>query len=127
MGHDAHPGQLRTTHRPPWGPCQCLSIKLRRAQTRKRDGSKGHVTAFPAVAAAGPSEPDTGSRHLQGHRGALGDEWGPQESDGTFIAGIIVAGFTFHRETRDESPDVMLNAERVRPYLRTCGFSEAQE
>ena len=96
------------------------------SQTRKRAGSKGHVTAFPAVAPGGWT---VGTRHRikAGHRGALGDEWGPQESDGTFIAGTIVAGFTFHRETRDESPDVMLNAERVRPYLRTCGFSEAQE
>ena len=58
--------------------------------------------------------------------GSSGAERGTQESGGTYFAGIIAAGLTFHQETRDESPDLMLDAECVRRYLRTCGFSKAQ-
>jgi len=54
------------------------------------------------------------------------DEPRPVCSGGTYFAGITAAGLTFHQETRDESPDLMLDAECVRRYLRTCGFSEAQ-
>jgi hypothetical protein len=36
------------------------------------------------------------------------------------------AGLKFHRATRDVSPDLEVDAEHVRPYLRRCGFSEAQ-
>ena len=36
------------------------------------------------------------------------------------------AGIKFLRATRHVSPDLEVDAEHVRPYLRRCGFSEAQ-
>jgi hypothetical protein len=52
--------------------------------------------------------------------------WGGEEGGGRGGKGGSKAGIKFLHATRDVSPDLEVDAEHVRPYLRRCGFSEAQ-
>jgi hypothetical protein len=125
---------LSDTHNPPAG----------------RHGSSHPRSAAPAaslqrrsdsaVAArlAGPPSRDgsygSGEGRLPAHKntarypsgGPSGAERGSREPGGAIRTGIIAASIIFHQETSDVSPDLMVDAEGTRRYLRPCGFTEAQ-
>jgi hypothetical protein len=86
---------------------------LRRAQTRQRVRSKGHATGVAGSRPVGTRHRIT-ARHPWGS--SSGAERESQESDGTYFAGILAAGLTFHQETRHESPYLMVDAEWARRY-----------
>ena len=75
---------------------------LRRAQTLQRDR---HATAV------------AGSRFTGEPGGAIPTG---------IIAAAIAAAIIFHQETSDVRPDLMVDAEGTRRYLRPCGFTEVQ-
>ena len=123
---------LSDTHNPPAG----------------RHGSSHPRSAAPAaslqrrsdsaVAArlAGPPSRDgsygSGEGRLPAHKntarypsgGPSGAERGSREPGGAIRTGIIAASIIFHQETSDVSPDLMVDAEGTRRYLRPCGFTE---
>ena len=93
---------------------------LRRAQTLQRDR---HATAVAGSRFTGALHRNT-ARHPSG--GPSGAERGSREPGGAIRTGIIAAAIIFHQETSDVSPDLMVDAEGTRRYLRPCGFTEAQ-
>ena len=96
---------------------------LRRTQTLQRDRSKRHATAVAGSRPTGAIHRNT-ARHPSG--GPSGAERGSREPGGAIRTGIIAAAIIFHQETSDVSPDLMVDAEGTRRYLRPCGFTEAQ-
>ena len=96
---------------------------LRRTQTLQRDRSKRHATAVAGSRPTGAIHRNL-ARHPLG--GSSGAERGSREPGGAICTGIIAAAITFHQETSDVSPDLMVDAEGTRRYLRPCGFTEAQ-
>ena len=93
---------------------------LRRAQTLQRDR---HATAVAGSRFIGALHRNT-ARHPSG--GPSGAERGSREPGGAIPTGIIAAAIIFHQETSDVRPDLMVDAEGTRRYLRPCGFTEVQ-
>ena len=94
---------------------------LRRAQTLQRDRSRRHATAVAGSRLTGALHRNT-ARHPSG--GPSGAERGSREPGGAIPTGIIAAAIIFHQETSDVRPDLMVDAEGTRRYLRPCGFTE---
>ena len=91
---------------------------LWRAQTLQRDR---HATAVAGSRFTGALHRNT-ARHPSGS----GAERGSREPGGAIRTGIIAAAIIFHQETSDVRPDLMVDAEATRRYLRPCGFTEVQ-
>jgi len=96
---------------------------LWRAQTLQRYQSKRHATAVAGSRPTGAIHRNLAKYPLGGSSGA---ERGSREPGGAIRTGIIAAAITFHQETSDVRPDLMVDAEGTRRYLRPCGFTEAQ-
>ena len=93
---------------------------LRRAQTLQRDR---HAKAVACSRFTGALHRNT-AKHPSG--GPSGAARGSRAPGGAIRTGIIAAAIIFHQETSDVRPDLMVDAEGTRRYLRPCGFTEVQ-